>query len=76
MFFGTMTSVWKLSYYSSQKAEALKGIQAVLVFPELKIVKPIDTRWLSHKCCIKGNLQGTASIVANPFTVIRVIWRC
>ena len=35
-FFLTMTSVWKLSYYSSQKAEALKGIQAVLVFPELR----------------------------------------
>ena len=59
-----------------QKAEAMKGIQAILGFPELKIVKPSDTRWLSHKCCIKSNLQGTASIVVNPFSVIRVIWRC
>ena len=25
MFFGTMTSVWKLFYYSTQKAEALEG---------------------------------------------------
>ena len=54
----------------------MKGIQAVLGFPELEIMKPSDTRWLSHKCCIKGNLQGTASIVVNSFTVIRVIWRC
>ena len=48
-FFGTMTSIWKLFYYSSQKAEALKGIQAVLGFPELRIVKPSDTRWLSQE---------------------------
>ena len=39
-------------------------------------MKPSDTRWLSHNCCINGNLQGTASIVVNPFTVIRVIWSC
>ena len=54
MFFGTMTNVWKLFYYSPQKAEALKGIQAVLGFPKLKIVKPSDTRWLSHECCVKA----------------------
>ena len=52
-FFGTMASVWKLFYYSSQKAEALNDIQAVLGFPELKTVKPSDTRWLSHEHCVK-----------------------
>ena len=36
------------------KAEALKGIQAVLGSPELKIVKPSDTRWLSHERCVKA----------------------
>ena len=49
MFFGTMTSIWKLLYYPPKKSEALKGIQAVLGFPELKIMKPSDTRWLSHE---------------------------
>ena len=49
-----MTSVWKLFYYSTQKAEALKGIQAVLGFPKLKIVKPSDTRWLLHERCVKA----------------------
>ena len=53
VFFGTMTSVWKLFYYYSQKAEALKGIQAFLGFPELKIMKPSDTRWLSREHCVK-----------------------
>ena len=33
VFFLTTTSVWKLFYYSPKKAEALKGIQAVLGFP-------------------------------------------
>ena len=49
-----MTSVWKLFYYSPQKAEALKGNLAVLGFPKLKIVKPSDTRWLSHERCVKA----------------------
>ena len=53
--FGTMTSVWKLFYYSPQKAEALKGIQAVLGFLELKIEKP--SRWLSHEHCVKANFK-------------------
>ena len=54
MFFGTITSVWKLFYYSPKKAEALKGIQAVLGFPQLKIVKPSDTRWLSYERCVEA----------------------
>ena len=37
-----------------KKAEALKGIQAVLGFLELKIVKPNDTRWLSPEHCVKA----------------------
>ena len=49
-----MTSVWKFVLLFPQKAETLKGIQAVLGFPELKIVKPSDTRWLSHECCVKA----------------------
>ena len=36
-----------------QKAEALKGIQAALGFPELKIVKPSDTSWLLHERCVR-----------------------
>ena len=51
VLFLTTTSIWKLSYYSPQNVEALKGILAV-GFPELKIVKLSDTRWLSHECCV------------------------
>ena len=38
----------------AQNAEAVKAIQAVLGFPKLKIVKPSDTRCLSHERCVKA----------------------
>ena len=44
IFFGKIACLWKLFYYSPKEAESLKDIQAVLCFPELKIVKPCDTR--------------------------------
>ena len=42
--FGTMVSLWSSFYYSPPKAESLKHVQAVLSLPELKIIKPSDTR--------------------------------
>ena len=41
-------------YYSPKKAEALKNVQSVLCMPELKVVKPSVTRWLSHEQCMKA----------------------
>ena len=38
---------------NEKEAEALKAIQAVLGFPKIKIVKPSDTRWLSHEQCVQ-----------------------
>ena len=52
--FGTMTTLWKMFYYSPKKAEALNNVQSVLGLPELKIVKPSDTRWLSHERCVQA----------------------
>ena len=49
--FGTMTSVWKLFYYSPHKPEVSKDIQAAFGFLELKIVKPSNIRCLSHERC-------------------------
>ena len=63
--FETMTSVWKLFYCSLKKAEALKGIKGVLGYPELKIVKPSDTRWLSHELCVTGICKELPPFVAN-----------
>jgi len=52
--FGMMKNIWKMFYYSSKKAQALKEVQAALKLPELKVVKPSDTRWLSHERCIRA----------------------
>ena len=55
--FGTMTNLWKLFYYSPKKAEALKVVQSVLNLPELKVVKPSSTRWLSHERCLVQSVK-------------------
>ena len=52
--FGTMASLWKLFYYSPKKANTLKDVQSVLSLPELKVVKPSTTRWLSHEQCVRA----------------------
>ena len=53
-FFGMMGNVWKLFYYSPKKMQVLKEVQAICGLPELKVVKPSDTRWLSHERCMRA----------------------
>ena len=48
----TLTTLWKFFHYSTKRCQHLKEIQKVLDLPELKIVKPSDTRWLSHDNCV------------------------
>ena len=38
-------------------------IQKVLNNPEFKIVKPSDTQWLAHECCVKAVKASYSSIV-------------
>ena len=42
----TLTSLWKFFHYSPKRTERLKEIQCVINLPELKMIKPSDTRWL------------------------------
>ena len=42
-------AIWKLFHYSPKKAAVLREIQAALAHPQLKMLKPGDTRWLSHR---------------------------
>ena len=42
-------AIWKLFHYSPKKAAVLRDIQVVLAHPQLKMLKPGDTRWLSHR---------------------------
>ena len=48
----TLTTLWKFFYYSPKPAQSLK--EKVLDFPELKIIKPSDTRWLAHERCVRA----------------------
>ena len=50
-------------HYSPKRAESLKEIQKALYLPELKIVKPSDTRWLVHQHCVKAVKASYSSIV-------------
>ena len=50
----TLMTLWKFFHYSPKHAESLKENQKVLDLPELKIVKPSDTRWLVHERCVKA----------------------
>ena len=46
--FATLMSVWKMFHYSPKKFSALKEMQALINHPQLKMIKPSDTRWLTY----------------------------
>ena len=60
----TMTALWKFFQYSPKRTEFLKQVQCILDLPELKIIKPSDTRWLAHERCVKGVKASYAAIMA------------
>ena len=47
----------------TQRAQSLKEVQKVLDFPELKIVKPSNTRWLAHELCVRAVKASVSSII-------------
>ena len=59
----TLMTLWKFFHYSPKRAEHLKGVQQVLDLPEMKIIKPSDTRWLAHERCVKAVKANYAAIV-------------
>ena len=52
--FATLMSVWKMFHYSPKKFSALKEMQALINHPQLKMIKPSDTRWLAHDRSVKA----------------------
>ena len=59
----TLTTLWKFFYYSPKRAQSLKEVQKVLDFPELKIVKPSNTRWLAHERCVRAVKASYSAII-------------
>lgn len=52
--YSNLTTLWKMFYYFPKKAENLKEIQVMLNMLQLKMLKPTDTRWLSHENTIRS----------------------
>ena len=65
----TLTTLWKFFHYSPKRCQNLKEIQKVLDIPELKIVKPSDTRWLSHEKCVSTVKKCYGAIVSALETI-------
>ena len=61
----TLTTLWKFFYYSHKRAQSLKEVQKVLDIPELKIVKPSDTRWLAHERCVRAVKASYSAIITS-----------
>ena len=59
----TLTTLWKHFHNSPKQAECLKEVQSVLELPEMKVIKPSDTRWLSHERCVKAVKASYSAIV-------------
>ena len=60
-----LTTPWKFFHYSPKQAQSLKEVQKVLDLPELKIVKPSDTRWLAHERCVKAVKTSYSAIISS-----------
>ena len=60
----TLTTLWKYFQCPPKRAESLKEIQHVLDVPEMKVIKPSDTRWLAHeRCVIEVKVSYTSLVV-------------
>ena len=51
-----LLALWKISHYSPARAAGLKLIKEAMSLPELKTLKGVDTRWLSHKASVSALL--------------------
>ena len=58
-----LLALWKYFHYSPVRSGHLKSIQEIMGSPELKIVKAVDTRWLSHKAAVAVLLRSLASVL-------------
>ena len=58
----TLLALWKYFHYSTVRSAHFKGVQSIMESPELKVVKAVDTRWLSHKAAVTTLLHSLASV--------------
>ncbi|XP_041377598.1 zinc finger protein 862-like [Gigantopelta aegis] len=61
-FKATLLQLWKFYSNSSVRMAGLEEIQKVLNDPHLRLVRAIDTRWLSHEAAVKALLLCLKSV--------------
>ena len=79
-----LTTLRKHFHYAPNWADTLKEIQLVLNQPEMKVIKPSDTRWLAPEWCVKAikasyqNFQAPEALefhkALSKFTTIAAIY--
>ena len=50
---------------SSVRSSGLKALQELLETPELKLKKPLDTRWLSHDAACQALKKTLSAVIAS-----------
>ena len=58
-----LISLWKFFHYSPVHTSGLKLIQEAMSVPELKMLKGVDTCWLSHKASVSALLRSFPAVL-------------
>ena len=58
-----LLTLWKFFHFSPVRAAGLKLIQEAMFLPELKMLKGVDTRWLSHKASVSALLRSLPAVL-------------
>ena len=58
-----LLTLWKFFHFSPVQAAGLKLIQEAMSLPELKMLKGVDTRWLSHKASVSALLRSLPAVL-------------
>ena len=58
-----LLTLWKYFHYSPVRSAGLKHIQEIMNCPELKLLKAVDTRWLSHKAAVATLLRSLSAVL-------------
>lgn len=47
-----MMTIWRIFHFSALKKDKLEEMQRLMNHPEMKMIKPSDTRWIAYQRCV------------------------
>ena len=56
-------ALWNYFHHSSVRSAGLKQVQELMQIPELKLVKAVDTHWLSNKAAVNSLLRCLSAVI-------------